>query len=159
MKNQKDLVSGLMFSAVGIAFAVGATNYSLGTGARMGPGYFPMMLGVVLAILGAAITVTAVTGRDTGQEGIGAIAWKPLACVIGSNVVFGLLLGGVPLIGLPSMGMIVALYALVFIASLAADTFSFKAVALLATLLAIGSYLIFVKLLNLQFQVWPAFIN
>lgn len=159
MKNQKDFVSGLMFSAVGIAFAVGASTYNLGTGARMGPGYFPMMLGVVLALLGAAITAVAVAGKDSGQDNIGAIAWKPLACVIGSNVVFGLLLGGIPLVGMPSMGMIVALYALVIIASLAADAFSLKAVLVLATLLAVGSYLIFVKLLNLQFQVWPAFLN
>jgi len=54
--SQKDFLSGLMFSGVGIAFAWGASGYSLGTGARMGPGYFPLMLGVILALLGMLIT-------------------------------------------------------------------------------------------------------
>ena len=53
IKSQKDFFSGLMFLVVGAAFAWGATSYSVGTGARMGPGYFPLLLGVLLAILGA----------------------------------------------------------------------------------------------------------
>ena len=46
IKSQKDFFSGLMFLVVGVAFAWGATTYKVGTGARMGPGYFPLMLGV-----------------------------------------------------------------------------------------------------------------
>ena len=53
IKSQKDFFSGLMFTIVGAAFALGATTYTVGTGARMGPGYFPLMLGILLAILGA----------------------------------------------------------------------------------------------------------
>jgi hypothetical protein len=52
IKSQKDFFSGLMFLLVGIAFAWGAGGYSVGTGARMGPGYFPMVLGVLLAGIG-----------------------------------------------------------------------------------------------------------
>ena len=55
IKSQKDFFSGLMFTLVGGGFAVGAMNYSVGTGARMGPGYFPLLLGIVLAVLGAFI--------------------------------------------------------------------------------------------------------
>lgn len=51
-RSQKDFLSGLMFTAVGIAFAVGATNFDIGGAARMGPGYFPLLLGILLAILG-----------------------------------------------------------------------------------------------------------
>ena len=50
IKSQKDFFSGLMFLVIGGAFALGATSYTLGTSARMGPGYFPMMLGVIMAI-------------------------------------------------------------------------------------------------------------
>ena len=48
IKSQKDFFAGLMFSVVGVGFAIGASTYSIGEGARMGPGYFPLMLGIVL---------------------------------------------------------------------------------------------------------------
>ena len=56
IKSQKDFFSGVLFMGVGVAFALGAGNYSVGTGARMGPGYFPLMLGILLAVLGIVIT-------------------------------------------------------------------------------------------------------
>ena len=59
IKSQKDFFSGLMFTVVGAAFAYGATSYNIGTGARMGPGYFPLLLGVILALLGATILFKA----------------------------------------------------------------------------------------------------
>jgi hypothetical protein len=59
IKSQKDFFSGLMFMTVGVSFAWGASSYTIGTGARMGPGYFPLALGVLLTILGAIITFKA----------------------------------------------------------------------------------------------------
>ena len=56
IKSNKDFASGLMFMGVGVAFAWGATTYNVGTGARMGPGYFPLLLGILLAIIGLVIT-------------------------------------------------------------------------------------------------------
>ncbi len=158
IKSQKDFFSGLMFSAVGIAFAWGATTYSVGTGARMGPGYFPLMLGVLLAILGAVIIFKSLVVETEDGEKIGSIAWKPLGFIIGANLAFGLLLGGLPKFGIPAMGLIAAIYALVFIASLAGDRFKFKEVIVLATILAVFSYFAFIWLLKLQFPVWPTFI-
>jgi hypothetical protein len=55
--------------------------------------------------------------------------------------------------------MVVAIYGLTFVSSLAGDEFHFGGVAILATILAIGSYLAFIMLLKLQFQVWPSFIT
>ena len=52
IKNKQDFWSGVMFVVVGAAFALGATSYSMGTAARMGPGYFPFWLGVCLSLLG-----------------------------------------------------------------------------------------------------------
>ncbi|MEO8024573.1 tripartite tricarboxylate transporter TctB family protein, partial [Polaromonas sp.] len=78
IKSQKDFFSGLMFMGVGVAFAWGATTYSVGTGARMGPGYFPLMLGVLLTIIGAAITFTSLVVEAEGGDKIGKWAWKPL---------------------------------------------------------------------------------
>ena len=64
-----------------------------------------------------------------------------------------------PSIGLPPMGLVVAIYALTLIASLAGDQFQLKGVLVLATVLSVGSYLAFVVALNLQFPVWPTFIT
>jgi hypothetical protein len=159
IKSQKDFFAGLMFTIVGIAFAWGATTYNVGTGARMGPGYFPLMLGILLGILGIIVIFTALTIETVDGEPVGKIAWRPLGYIIGSNLVFGVLLGGLPTFGLPAMGLIAAIYALVLIAGLAGEHYSLKSSLILATILAVGSYVAFVVLLKLQFQVWPTFIT
>ena len=159
IKSQKDFFCGLMFIVVGIAFAWGANNYKFGTGARMGPGYFPLLLGVMLAILGAVITFKATVVETVDGDKIGSWAWKPLFFIISANLMFGLLLGGLPSIKFPAFGLIAAIYALAFIAANAGEEFKFKEVAILATVLAIISYLAFIVLLKLQFPVWPAFIT
>ena len=159
IKSQKDFFCGLMFMGVGVAFAWGASTYNVGTGARMGPGYFPLMLGILLAIMGAVVTFTALVVEVEGGDKIGKWAWKPLFYIIAANLVFGLLLAGLPSIKLPAFGMIVAIYALTFIASMAEAGWKFKATFILATILAVGSYLAFVVALKLQFPVWPAFIT
>ena len=148
-----------MFMGLGAAFAWGATTYNIGTAARMGPGYFPLMLGVLLALIGAAITFTALVVEAEGGGKIGKIAWKPLFYVISGNVAFGILLAGIPAFKIPAMGLIVAIYALVFIASMAEAGWKFKTTLILATVLAVGSYIAFVVALKLQFPVWPFFIT
>lgn len=158
IKSQKDFLAGLMFTIVGIAFAWGATNYTIGEGARMGPGYFPLMLGILLAVLGMVITFTALVVETEGGDKVGSIAWRPLCFVIGANILFGVLLAGVPRFGIPAFGLIVAIYGLTFVAALAGDEFRFKEVVILATVLAAISWGAFVKMLSLQFPVWPSFI-
>ena len=148
-----------MFMGVGVAFAWGATTYNVGEGARMGPGYFPLMLGILMTILGAAVTFTALVVETEGGDKIGKWAWTPLVFIILANLAFGVLLAGLPSIGLPAMGMIVAIYALTFISSMAEAGWKFKNTFILATILAAGSYLAFVVLLKLQFPVWPFFIT
>lgn len=159
IKSQKDFFSGLMFMGVGVAFAWGATTYNVGNGARMGPGYFPLYLGVLMAILGAAITFKALTVESVGGDKIGKWAWKPLILIILANLVFGVCLGGLPSIGVPALGMIAGIYLLTFIASAAEAGWKVKNTFILATILAAGSYVAFVMALKLQFQVWPAFIT
>ena len=158
IKSQKDFFAGLMFMVAGIAFGWGATNYSIGEGARMGPGYFPLVLGVILAAIGAFVVFEALVVETEDGEKVGAIAWKPLGFIIGANVVFGLCLGGIPKLGIPALGLIVGIYALTFIASMAGDEHKHKEVVVLATVLAIMSYLAFIVLLKLQFPVWPSFL-
>jgi hypothetical protein len=155
IKSQKDFFSGLMFMGVGAAFAWGAGSYTVGSGARMGPGYFPLALGVLLTILGAIITFKALVVETVDGDKIGSFAWKPLIFIILANLVFGVLIGGLPSIGLPPMGLVAAIYALTIIACLAGDAFSLKEALVLGTVLAVMSYFAFIVLLKLQFPVWP----
>lgn len=158
IKSQKDFFAGLMFIIVGAAFAIGAYSYSMGDGARMGPGYFPRLLGVVLALIGSFILFKSLTVATPDGDKIGKFAWKPMFCIIGANILFGICIGGLPSIKLPSLGMIAGIYVLTFVASLAADRYKIKEVFILSTFLAILSYLAFIVLLKLQFPAWPAFL-
>lgn len=159
IKSQKDFFSGLLFIVSGAAFAWGATSYKIGEGARMGPGYFPLLLGVLLAVLGAIIAFKALVVETEDGDKIGSFAWKPLTFIILSNLLFGVCLGGLPKLGIPSLGLIVGIYVLTFVAAMAGDEFNAKEIAVLGTVLAILSYLAFIVLLKLQFPVWPSFLT
>ena len=159
IKSQKDFFAGLLYMVIGIAFAWGATNYNIGNGARMGPGYFPLLLGVVLAIIGAVVLFQSLVVETPDGDPIGKWAWKPLVFIIAANFLFGILLGGWPLLGIPAMGLIIAIFVLTFVAAAAGTEFKFIEVLILAILLAALSWFAFVWGLNLQFQVWPTFIT
>lgn len=158
LASQKDFFSGLMFMSVGGAFAWGAIDYQIGDAARMGPGYFPFMLGLILVCLGALVTVNAFRSGPPDGDKIGAFAWRPLVFILGANLLFGALLVGVPALGIPQFGLIVAVFGLVITAGYARKGASLKDGLILSAVLAAGSYLAFVKLLNLQFPVLPWFL-
>ncbi len=159
IKSQKDFFSGLLYTVVGAAFAYGATSYNIGTGARMGPGYFPLLLGSILAFIGAIILLKSLVVETPTGDAVGSWAWKPLFFIIGGNLMFGILLGGLPSIKFPAMGLIVAIYGTTLIVSMAGDKFKLKEVLILGTVLSVISYLAFILLLKLQFPVWPTFIS
>lgn len=159
IQSQKDFFSGLMFACVGGAFALVASNYEIGSGAKMGPGYFPLILGILLALLGMAIAANALLSPRNDGEKIGRFAWKPLIFIISANLVFGACIGGLPAIGLPPLGLIAGIYLLTFIAANGGEEFKFREVLIVASVLAVMSYLAFVVLLKLQFPVWPTFIT
>jgi hypothetical protein len=159
IKSSKDFFSGLMFTVVGAAFAYGATSYTIGTGARMGPGYFPLLLGIILALLGAAILFKSLVVETPDGEPVGKWAWKPLFFIIAGNLLFGVLLGGLPSIGLPAMGLIVAIFGTTIVVSMAGNEFNLKEAIVLSAILSLMSYGAFIMLLKLQFPVWPTFIS
>jgi hypothetical protein len=158
IKSQKDFYSGLLYTVVGAAFAYGATSYNIGTGARMGPGYFPLLLGSILAIIGGIVLFKSLVVETPTGDRVGSWAWKPLSFIIAGNLLFGVLLGGLPSIKFPAMGLIVAIYGTTLVVSMAGDKFKLKEVLILATVLSVLSYLAFIVLLKLQFPVWPSFI-
>ena len=91
IRNRKDFWAGLLFAAFGLFFSGFGTRYTFGSAARMGPGYFPTVLGVLLVILGAAIALAALSPKAE-EHHVAKFDWRTIALVLGSVVLFGVLL-------------------------------------------------------------------
>ncbi len=128
IKSQKDFWSGLMFVALGLGFAWGATFYSFGTSARPGPGYFPLGLGIILAGLGSITLFEALTIETEDGEPVGGFAWKPLGTILVAVFLFGVLL--------PRLGMALTIPLLVIVSSFAGDEFHWRDVLISAAVLS-----------------------
>jgi hypothetical protein len=151
IKSEKDFWSGLMFIAIGVGFAWGASNYSFGSAARPGPAYFPFGLGVILAVLGLFVLIKGLTLDVPGGDKIGGWPFKPWIVILGAVVIFGL--------ALPRLGMIITLPLLIGIASLASGEFHWKEVLINIVVLTLGCWLVFIKGLGLTIPVWPSFLT
>ena len=150
IKSQKDFFSGLMFLVVGVSFAVGATNYSMGTSARPGAGYFPLLLSVILALLGAIVLFKSLTIETEGGDPVGDIAWRPLLVIVAAITVFGF--------ALPRLGMFITVPLLIIMTSFAGTEFSWKGVLASCVILTLGSWAIFILGLNLTIPLKPWFM-
>ena len=196
IRSQKDFWSGLMFIGSGLFFALWAmTFYQMGTAVRMGPAYFPTMLGFLLAVLGAAVLLQSVAMEPEGDQAVHtpfniidlviAVAlyailillseklgftseWailggtiivslltavfrpdaKPLVLVTAATIAYGYLM--------KPLGLVIATAALVFISAAGGHEFKWKEVTILFVILAVFSWLVFVKGLTLPFPIWPA---
>ncbi len=138
----KDFWSGAIFLSVGVAFAALGRHYPIGTVMRMGPGYFPTMLGGLLALIGLGLMVRS--ARRPGPA-VGRLAYDKLALVTISNVLFALLLRRLGLAG--------ALVLLVVMSAYASKQFRWPVALTLAAGLAVGSSIIFVWLLGLPIPI------
>jgi hypothetical protein len=138
MRNPKDFWSGAIFIAVGAAAAFVARAYPMGTAMRMGPGYLPAVLGILLALLGLFVMF-----RSFARPGapFGRPAFGPIALVLGPIVLFGLLLRPLGLVG--------AILLLVMASAWASRRFRWPTAAALAVGLAVGCAIVFVRLLGL----------
>jgi len=159
IKSSKDFYSGLLFMVVGMGFAWGAIDFQMGEASQMGPGYFPLMLGILLAVVGLAVLLQSLVAETEDGDPIGSIAWKPVCFIILANLMFGVLVGGLPSIHVPYMGLMTAIVVVTFIASYANDEFRVKEVFILAIVLAVLSYTIFTWLLKLRLPAWPVFMS
>ncbi|MBP0629742.1 MULTISPECIES: tripartite tricarboxylate transporter TctB family protein [unclassified Cupriavidus] len=147
IRKQTDFLSGLMFIVVGLSFSFVARGYSMGTAARMGPGYFPFWLGIVLALLGAVVAFGAMS-KEGDADHMARWDIKTLLWILGSVVLFGLVL--------KPLGMVLSVLALVLVSSMASHEFTWKGAILNAVVLVAISTVAFVYGINLQMPVWPA---
>jgi hypothetical protein len=135
-----------MFIGIGVAAIVLGSKYSLGSAARMGPGYFPRVLGILLMILGSVLAVRAL--RTDGPK-IPAWHWKPTLIVLGSVVLFGQIV--------PTVGLALSTIVLIVLASSASPEFRWKESLVVAVLLSALSVGVFIIGLKLTLPIWPTF--
>jgi Tripartite tricarboxylate transporter TctB family len=148
IKSPKDFWAGLMFIAFGLFFMIGARNYQMGSAARMGPAYFPTILGGLMALIGGIVLFRSLVVKG-GK--VPAIPLRLLSIITLSMIVFGYLL--------KPIGLVLALVFLVVVSAFAGQEFKIKEVLLLSGVLVILSVLMFVKGLGLPFPLWPGFLN
>ncbi|MEY4719238.1 MAG: hypothetical protein RL563_1856 [Pseudomonadota bacterium] len=147
IKSQVDFWSAIVFTVVGLAFAMGATNYGMGTSARPGPGYFPIILGVLLAVVGLFVLFGSLGQEPLEDDRIVSPVWRPLLVVVGSVFVAGFLL--------PRVGMLITLPVVIVLTALASSEFRWREALSLALVLTAGSWLVFVFGLKLRIPVMP----
>jgi len=150
IRSQKDFASGLMFIVIGAVFSFIATTYSMGTSAKMGPGFFPFWLGLILSIIGAIITMTSMSPK-TAKDKVEQWHWPSVLWVTSSVVIFGAVLA--------HLGLLLSILILVFIAAMASHEFHWKGTVVNSVILNVICYIAFVWGLKLQFQVWPSFFT
>jgi hypothetical protein len=150
IRNQRAFASGALFLAFAIFFFVEALTYPAGTAAKMGPGYFPRLLAIVLATIGLVVILGAL--KPTAErQALRKWDFKGLAWVAGSVVLFGALLFPLGLIG--------ALFVLIMVSSRASPEFTWTGALTNAAVLIVLCLAVFVYGLGLQLPVWPSFLN
>lgn len=156
--HDKNFWGGVLFILIGGAFALIArglklgdtvllAGYTMGTPARMGPGFFPFYLGVILMLLGIVVLVSGLKVHQGDDGKIEKFHWKPILFVLGSVVVFGILL--------KPLGMLLDGVILVLGASLGSYEFRPKQAVILGIALSIFCALVFVAGLKLPIPLCP----
>ena len=150
IRNQRAFVSGALFFAVAAFFFIVALNYASGTAARMGPGYFPKMMSLVLGAIGLFVMVGALMPKAQ-IEGLQSWDVKGLLWITGSVALFAFLLYPV--------GFVLSLLALIIVSSRASPEFTWKGALINSAVLIALCVAVFVYGLGLQFPVWPEFLR
>jgi hypothetical protein len=141
--NPKDFWSGVIFMAFGGAAVFIARDYPFGTTFKMGPGYFPTVLGALLALVGLLAVLRGLVRPGTA---VGRFAWRELALVLAATVLFGLLFRGA--------GLVVAVMLLVAVSAYASRHFRWGPTVAIGVGMAVFCVLVFVKALGLPIPVF-----
>jgi hypothetical protein len=143
-RDRKDFDAGLMFIGIGAFFAIGAQYYPMGTAVRMGPAYFPTILGWLLMALGVIVFIRSFFVHG---EPLPNTNYRPLILIIGSVVAFGLLLD--------KAGLAVASLVVMIIAAMGGWDFRWKEQLVNAVFLTALNIGVFYYGLGLPFKLWP----
>ena len=144
-RDRKDFNAGLMFIAIGGFFWIFASNYPMGSAVRMGPAYFPTMLGALLVGLGAIVFFRSFFVH--GNEIPSKTHWRQLVFILGSVVIFGFLLD--------RAGMVISSFVLMLICGFGGWDFRWKEQLITAVGMAAANVGIFHYGLGLPFKLFP----
>jgi len=144
IRNRRDFLGGLMLLALGVAAIAMSSGYAIGTAARMGPGYSPRALGMLLIAIGGVIAAQAL--RVAGPR-FPRWPWRPTIVVLGSVVLFGAIV--------ERSGLALSTVVLVFLASAASAEFRPREALVSAVVLAVLAVLVFAVGLQVQLPTWP----
>jgi len=148
-RSTADLLAGGIFVLIGGAFVVGSLSYELGTPLRMGPGYFPLLVGAILAALGLAIVVKGlVAGEELSLE---AIPWRAVIVIVVALLFFGFT---VRRLGFVPTSAVTAL-----LTTLASRRMRPLTAVAVAAGLTVASTLIFVVGLQLRIPLWGPWLT
>jgi hypothetical protein len=150
IRNQKDVAAGAIYVLAGAGFSLGALNYKIGEAARMGPGWFPFWIGILLVAVGFATAAGGMHGKAI-QESVKQPEVRTIAWILGAVVLFGVLL--------QPAGLVFSLAVLVIVSSMASHEFSWKGTLLNMVLLIAFSVGAFIKGISLQIPLWPSFLG
>lgn len=150
IRNHRDVWAGGMFLVFGLLFIVLSRQYTLGTAAKMGPGYFPTVLGGIMAVLGLLIALGGI-GANAQSLRVDRMQLRPILLILGGVLLFA--------IALPRLGMVLSLVLLIGISALATHEFRLRDTLISIVVLIALAWVVFVWGLELQFPVWPTFLT
>ena len=143
-RDRKDFSGGLMFIGIGAFFAIGAGAYPMGTAVRMGPAYFPTVLGWILVVLGLIVFVRSFFLRG---EPLPKSNFRPMIFILGSVIAFGLLLD--------KAGLALASLVVMMLSAMGGWDFRWKEQLVNAVFLTVMNIAVFYYGLGLPFRLWP----
>jgi hypothetical protein len=146
---RKDLGAGAVFVAFGLAFALTARTYEVGSALRMGPGFFPLVLGSLLVLLGLAIAVKGFVAPEHGE--LGPVPWRSAVLLVAAIFFFGLTVRG--------LGVAGAVLGSVLLAALAGRDVRVVPAVVIAFALTALSVLIFIVALQLPLPLRGPWIS
>jgi hypothetical protein len=147
-KARKDVFAGITFVAFGLAFAVASGTYEIGTALRMGPGYFPLVLGGVLVVLGILVVIKGFVAGE--GDDLGRVPWKAVVLLLGAVLFFGFTVRG--------LGLALSLLVTTLLAALAGHRTGVVAAAVISGGLTLLCVLIFVMALQLRLPLLGTWI-
>ncbi|MFC0252177.1 tripartite tricarboxylate transporter TctB family protein [Massilia consociata] len=146
VRHPKNFWIGIIFLCFGLAAIWFIQDNEMGSAGRMGPAYFPTVLGALLALVGLAGIIRSFVGRSLGaHDAIGKFHIKNIVIILAAVILFGVLMRGA--------GLGVAAFVLVFLSAYASDRFKLVPTLVLAAGLSLFAILLFVQLLGLPMPV------
>ncbi len=146
---KRDYYAGALVALIGAYAVLRGLSYSVGSLTHMGPGFFPVMIGIALVLVGIAIGVSAAFDRSARSAAQSPMEWRGLLCILAGPSLF-IVVGR-------ALGFAPGIFACVFVSALGDRTATLRSSLILASIVTTFGVLLFSYLLNIPFPVlrWP----